>query len=453
MKTNKRISLTIIALLCLLQVSAQSKYGNEPDKCKLLLSLFHESVKIDEYDDIFNDWRWCFDNCPQASLLIYTDGLKIANHMYETGDKERAAALIDEIYTQRIKLFPQNLGKVYNDWAISLEERGASEEEVFEKLTKGYESDPTGLSAKNLAIFFKYVTEKNKTTDVQKIFDTYDQIVEAVSVKIDEYNKELDVINAKKESGKPLLSSEKRTEKNNSINLRALGQVEIVLDQIINEIATCDRLIPLYKKSLEQFKNDKVWLRRAVNRMFNKGCSDDAFYPVIVEAYVTADPSSQAYIFYADILDKNGETAKALDYRNKAVDLEKDTYKKANLLYSIAGTIKSPVQRREYYNKALAVRPSYGKAYLGIASLYANSANSCGNDEFSKRMVYVAALNKAQMAKTVDPSLTSLANKYIKSYSANMPDKKMVFNSEYKSGSSFTIKCWIGETVKVPTYN
>jgi len=453
MKTKKHILIAIVAVLSMAHISAQDKYGDEPDKCKQTLSLFHESVKIGEYDNIYDDWRWCFDNCPKASLIIYTDGLKIANNMYETGDKDKATALIDEIYTQRIKLFPQNLGKVYNDWSIALENRGASEDAVFEKLNQGYEHDPTGLSAKNLAKFFKQVTDKNKAGDVQKIFDTYDQIVEAVSVKIDEYNKELDVINAKKEQGKNLLSSEKITEKNNGINLRALGQVEIVLDQIVDEIATCDRLIPLYKKNLEQNKTDKVWLRRAVSRMFNKGCTEDAFYPQIVEVYVNADPSSQAYIFYADILDKNGDTSKALEYRNKAVDLEQDSYKKANLLYSIAGTLKSSSQKRSYYMKALAARPSYGKAYLGIASLYANSANSCGDDEFSKRMVYVAALNKANMAKSVDPSLTSLANKYIKSYQANMPDKKMIFNSPYKSGDSFAIKCWIGETVKVPTYN
>ena len=91
-----------------------------------------------------------------------------------------------------------------------------------------------------------------------------------------------------------------------------------------------------------------------------------------------------------------------------------------------------------------------GKAYLLIAGLYASSANSCGTKEFDKRMVYVAALNKARRAKAVDPSISSRANKYIRNYKANEPSKKLIFTQGIKPGSSHSIKCWIGETVRVP---
>ena len=58
------------------------------------------------------------NNCPKGSKLIYSDGLKIANDKYKKGDKEVAGKLIDDIYAQRIKHFPSNLGKVYSDWAM-----------------------------------------------------------------------------------------------------------------------------------------------------------------------------------------------------------------------------------------------------------------------------------------------------------------------------------------------
>ena len=91
-----------------------------------------------------------------------------------------------------------------------------------------------------------------------------------------------------------------------------------------------------------------------------------------------------------------------------------------------------------------------GSSYLLIARLYASSANSCGTSEFEKRMVYVAALNKARRAVSVDPSISSKASSYIKNYSALSPDKKLVFTANVAPGSSFKINCWIGETVKVP---
>ena len=94
--------------------------------------------------------------------------------------------------------------------------------------------------------------------------------------------------------------------------------------------------------------------------------------------------------------------------------------------------------------------PNLGNAYLLIARLYASSANSCGSDEFEKKMVYVAALNKAIRARSVDPSISDRANSYIKSYSASKPDKTLIFTKGKTPGTSFRIGCWIGETVTIP---
>jgi len=453
MKSFTKLALTLFLLIGLSSVFAQdNKYGAEPEKCTQNLSLFHESVKAKNFDDAYDNWKWCFDNCPKASLHIYTDGLKIAENKYEKGDKAAAGKLIDEIYTQRIQYFPKKLGKVYSDWAISLEERGATKDQVFEKLESAFKADPTGMSVKNLAKYFQEVTNRNKDTDVQKVFDTYDDVLDGVNNKMDKLNVELDKINAKDSLGKTLTKKEIRTRKNNGINLRGLGQVEAILDQIVGEVATCDRLIPLYKKSFEANKTDTKWLRRAVSRLFSKECTEDALYPKMVEAWVNADPSPKAYIFYAGILDDRGNSSKALEYRNKAVDLETDAYKKAEYLLKIAYTMRhrSKSSSRNYARRAIKARPSYGDAYLLIANLYGSSANSCGTDEFSKRMVYVAAANMAARAKKVDQSKASTANRYIKSYMANAPSTKLIFQEGKQSGTPYKIGCWIGETVRIP---
>jgi hypothetical protein len=65
-------------------------------------------------------------------------------------------------------------------------------------------------------------------------------------------------------------------------------------------------------------------------------------------------------------------------------------------------------------------------------------------------MVYVAALNKARRAASVDPGISGIAKKYIRNYKANAPSKKVIFTAGVEPGSNFQIKCWIGETVKVP---
>jgi hypothetical protein len=64
--------------------------------------------------------------------------------------------------------------------------------------------------------------------------------------------------------------------------------------------------------------------------------------------------------------------------------------------------------------------------------------------------VYVAALNMAKRAAAVDPSISSKARKYIRTYAANVPSQKDIFNATAIPGGKFTIKCWIGETVTIP---
>lgn len=448
----------VFILICLLSFEgafSQNKYGENPEDCKVKLSEFFEYAKNKDYQYAYDPWLWTFENCPESSKNIYKYGLLIAEERYEkaVGDQKIAESqLIDKIYTKRIQFFPDNLGKTYSDWAISLEERNASKDQVFEKLTLAFKADPAQMSIKNLAKYFQEVTDRNKESDTQKVFDTYDDALDAVNSKIDYHSKALDKLNEKVSKDVQLSDAEKTEINNHEINLKGLGQVEGVLDQVLGEVATCERLIPLYNKGFESRKTDVKWLRRAASRLNVKECTEDPIFPKLVEAFVNAEPSADAYIFYAKVLEDRGKTSEALTYRNKAIDLETDPYKKANYLYSIAMTLKnsSKSQSRDYAYKALKVRPSMGRAYLLIANLYASSANTCGTKEFDKRMTYVAASNKAIQAKLVDPSITKLADKYIDSYTASAPSKKDVFLEGVTSGTPFTVKCWIGETVKIP---
>ncbi|PID69477.1 MAG: hypothetical protein CR989_01445 [Flavobacteriales bacterium] len=454
---KRSITKLIMSLFLITGMSAvmAQDYGSQPDMCKQKLSLFHESVKAKNYDGAYENWKWTFENCPKASMVIYSDGLKIADYKYKNaaaGEKEAAGKLIDDIYEKRIQNYPKNLGKVYSDWAISLEERNGDKNKIFDKLDKAFKADPTGMSIKNIAKYFQEVTNRNKDTNVQLIFDTYDDAVDGVNDKIEKLTAELDKINEKDSLGKSLTSKEKRKQKNNAINLKGLGQVEPVLDQIISDVATCERLIPLYEKNFEANKTDPKWLKRAVSRLFNKECTDTDLYPKMTEAWVKAEPSAGAYVFYAKILEDRGESSKALKMRDKAVDLETDPYKKAKLLLRIAYTMrhKSKSQARNYAYKALKYQSSLGDAYLLIANLYGSSANSCGTDEFSKRMVYVAAANKAAMAAKVDPSVASKAKRAMRGYMNNAPSTKLIFQEGKQSGTPYKVGCWIGETVRIP---
>lgn len=442
-----------LALLFLI-ATAPVAFAQADADCTIKYNLFKGDYKAKKYDAAYENWIWCMDNCPSLSVNIYKYGIKIAENRYEKAsesDKAAAKDLIKRVYTQRLEHFPKDKGKVLSDYATFKEKDGASEEEVFELLEEAFEADATAMSGKNIYRYFDGVMVRNKDENPQKVFDTYDEVMEGVEMKRNNYFKKIDIINAKDSA--TLGSKDKKNRTIYQKNLTALSQIETGLDAKISSISTCENLIPLNKKNFDQFQNDPEWLRRAVSRMFNKECTEDPFYDTLVEAYVKADPSPQASVFYAGILQKKGETAKATEYYKQAVEQEEDPYKKSKYLTSIASNMAKRGRKSEargYCYEALKHAPSNGKAYIIIATLYASSANSCGDDVVGKRMVYVAALNKIRKAKAVDPSLTKVCNKYIKAYSANIPTKKDLFVAGVASGSSHKIGCWINETVRVP---
>ena len=107
-------------------------------------------------------------------------------------------------------------------------------------------------------------------------------------------------------------------------------------------------------------------------------------------------------------------------------------------------------QARNFYRKALQARPSYGRAYVQIADMYAASANNCGSNSFEKRAVYWLAADYAEKAGRVDPSISSVANQTAAAYRGRAPQRSDIFQAGMQ-GKTISFNCWIGESVRVPT--
>lgn len=420
-------------------------------ECLIKYNLFKGDFKSKKYDDAYANWTYLMDNCKDLSVNIYKYGAKLAQ------DVKKDPALAKKVYEQRFQNFPKhhdkknNLAKAHSDYATYLiKNKLASDADIFNILEKAYKISPKDMSVKNIYRYFEGITAKYKDTEPQKVFDTYDDVIESVGVKLDDYRKKINKLT--EDSTRVLSAKEKRLLRAYKINSKALGQIEGGLDNRISEIATCDRLIPLYKRDFEANKSNAIWLKRAVSRMFYKGCQEDPLYAELAKAYAEAEPSPEAYAFYANVLEDNGDTSGAAAMRQKSFDLETDPIKKAKYKLKFAEAAKSRGQlakARSLAREALSFNRNFGKAYLLIGRLYQSSVNKCGSNEFEKRMVYAAALRQAKRASAVDPSISSLARRYIATYKGNLPSKKVIFTEGAKVGDSYSIKCWIGETVTV----
>lgn len=439
--------ITFLLAATLFFVSAKTNAQEDAKReCLIKYNLFKGDFKSKKYEDAFVNWTYLMDNCQDLSVNIYKYGSTLAENVRKDSD------LAKRVYEQRLQYFPNdNPAKVHSDYAeYLLKNKLASNDEVFIILEKAYTTDPTKMGIKNLYIYFQGVTDRNKDSNPQKVFDTYDDVVENVNIKLAGYAAKLKNLLA--DTTKVLDKRGAYLVKTYTTNSKALGTVEGGLDNIISVLATCERLVPLYKRDFEENKNNDVWLKRAVSRMFYKGCQAEPLYATLAKAFAEASPSPDAYAFLANVLEDNGDSAGAAAMRQKSFDIETDPLKKAKYKLKFAQAAKSRGQlskARSLAREALSYNPNFGKAYLLIGRLYQSSVNSCGSSEFEKRMVYAAALRQAERAAYVDPSMSSTARKYIASYKANLPSKKVIFTEGRSVGESYSIKCWIGETVKV----
>ncbi|MBO6830690.1 MULTISPECIES: hypothetical protein [unclassified Allomuricauda] len=453
---KKRHYLTMIAVTMLTGLSMAQAQNPE---CMTNLSIYAEHVKVKNYDAAYEPWKMVYESCPDINKANFSYGERILKAKIESSTGAEKDAYIKDLlalYDNSLKYFPTNYtkaGVAIDKVLLMYENKMASDEELFNMLDKAFQEDQANFkNPRALYLYFSSLVDLHDAgkKDLQDVFNTYDD----VTGKIEEENKQLTDVVTKllpKDSLGTLTSKEKRMLRAATVNSESYGKVASSVDSKLGALADCDNLIPLYEKSFDEKKGDVKWVKRAVGRMFSKECTDDPMFRKLFEAQLALDPSADAYMYGGVLKQKSGDMNGALADFNKAVELETDSYKKSEILYKIATTVRrsSSSQARSYALKSIDANPANGKAYLLIANLYGNSANDCGSTPFEKRAIYWKAASMARKAATVDPALSGRASQAAASYEAKAPSKEMIFSSGM-AGKTISFSCWVGGSVTVP---
>ena len=448
-------------IICTSNVGAQSN-----ENCNQNLSIFAESAKVKNYEAAYEPWMAVRNECPSLNVAIYTYGERILKSRLKKAEgaaKQAEAQDLMKLYDQWIQNFPTKKGKstigsiLASKAQTMMDNKLGSTAEIYATFDQAFTQDATSFTnPKGLYNYFKTMHSlyKSGSSDVtpEKLFNKYEEVSEKFELEGVKLAKKLDVLLKKEENGIPLTTKDLKRKKIYDTNSRAIGIFVSNLDAIISKESTCENLIPLYQRNFEENKGDAVWLNRAAGRMKSKECSDDPLFVTIVEALHALEPSANSAYYLGILNDKKGNNNEALRYYEESIALETDPYKKAKTLYKIALEFKSRGRKstaRNYAIKALGYQPSLGKAHLMIASLYASSANDCGNTQFEKRAVYWLAAKTARRAARVDASLKKNANNAAKSYEGRAPSKTDIVK-EGNEGAIIKFDCWIKGSVTVP---
>jgi tetratricopeptide (TPR) repeat protein len=460
---NKSFLYITLFLFCI------NNFSQSKEECFSNLSIFAEYAKVKNYDAAYQPWLLVKADCPDLNPAIYVYGERILKDFIKksTGnDKDVYEQDLLNLYDQWLKYFSKSkngntqVGKILAIKAQSMISlKLGDDKEVYAIYNEAFTKDPTSFkSPKGLynyfKIYFKLYKAENSSVTLESIFEKYEVLTEKFELEMSVYSSKLDALLKKKEqSANPLTSRESKNKRVYEVNMVACSTYLKNLNAIIAKEATCENLIPLYRKNFVKFKTDPIWLNRAASRMDSKDCSDDPLFVELVEALHKLNPSANSAYYLGLLNDKKGNSKMAIEYYTESINLESNNLKKAKTLYKIAIKFKKSGQyskSRSYANKALKYQPSLGSAYLLISNLYAASANNCGNTQFEKRAIYWLAAKEAKKAASVDASVRKIANKTAVSYTGRAPSKTDIF-TEGKSGEIISIKCWIGKKVTVPS--
>ena len=459
MKT--KITLLLMLFIGLNTVIAQDSHEED----LATLSIFVEYAKAKNYNAAFSPWMELRERNPKFNRAIYTYGEKILKDKIKISSGTEKVAFIKDLvklWEERQMYFASKTPKgQYMAKACQLQydyrkELNKTDEYLFECFDTAYRADTkTFTNPKSLYTYFSLMVDLYDAgkKPAQALFNKYDDISEKIESEIKNYTQKLNKF-VPKEGEEEIQLNPKDAGKLKSYNsyVSAYNKIAGSVDSKLGERANCENLIPLYKKDFEEFKNDGLWLQRAMNGMYTKECTDDPLFVKIVEQKNAIEPNASTAYYLGILKEKEGKSKEALDYYNQAVNLETDSYEKAKILNSIAGKFRkkgSYGQARSYYRKAFAQNPSLGSAHIAIAQMYAKSAKNCGTDNFSKRAVYWLAAQEARKAGRVDASLKKAAAQTAANYEAKAPSKSEVFSSG-RAGETIKIGCWIGMSVKVP---
>ena len=433
----KKLLLNISLLLGALFISVSgfaqddSKYGDNPEKCKRDLSEYIEFVKQKNYIDALPAWRRVYAECPSSSKSIFINGPKIYKSLIKKEkDKLVKLAYVDTImmiYDKRIELFGQE-GSVLGRKGSDLYKY--NKKKAYEK-AYGYLAKSVKLRGdKSQAPVMQYYMNasarmyKNKKIDAGQVVQDFSIISDNLA-KLEE-----------KQAG-------------DSVKLARIKKVEENVAKLFisTGAGSCDVLIGHFTPKYEADPKN-IELLKTITKYLDKGECTDAqlFFDASVSLY-EAEPSSRAAYNLAKMAAKKKQLSKSTEFYKKAIELTEDNEVKAKYYYELAIiSSASPASARSYALKATGLKPGWGKPYLLIGKLYASSG--CGDNKFTKGAVFWAAVDQFVKAKSVDPSVTSEANKLIASYKTYFPGKEDAFAYNVTEGSDVKIECWINVTTK-----
>jgi tetratricopeptide (TPR) repeat protein len=240
-------------------------------------------------------------------------------------------------------------------------------------------------------------------------------------------------------------------EKGNSKKVSEFESIRGNIENTFEPFAQCPDLVRIYSQKYDANPDDVELLKKITKLLDKKKCIEDPLYFDATKSLYEHEPTPESAYLIGKLYLKQERYKQAIPYMEDAINME-DMDKVDDAYIFLAHAYRAMdnfAKARQMARKAAEINPEWGEPYLFIGDLYAMSAKSCGDDDLTKKVAYWAAVDQYIKAKRVDPELTELANKRIKTYKAYFPPTEVLFFYNLTEGDKYMVECWINEETTV----
>ena len=460
MLIKKTITLIAVLLLGVVAVVAQdmSKYGEteeEQQKCLEALQLYRIPRDAGEDHMAYVAWQTAMADCPcTASERMFSDGTKFLKNEIKVAakaeDKDRANLLSDSlfvVYDMRADCYPDS--KKYPDGKNACNIKGRKVLDMM-KLKRIEDADAM-QQLKEINECMGAQTNPSFASEYYVLlYAAYDAAKEAGDAEKEAEYKERLILEYITLSGF-LNEAKGNTEKEKEIGRidKALGN----LDEIFVFVASCEDMVPVLKKKIDENPDDMELKEKALGLMNLKDCAetDLDFYLEVAEAVCQTNKTAECTFSIGIGYLKKSDLNTAYEYLEEAATLGEGTENEERY-YLRAGQVAANLGKcstaMSYANKILAKNANSGEAYLLKGDAAACSVNSCDDGRLGRYCAYWVAVDYYGRAKSIDSSVADKANKKIANASKGYPSIEDVFSTGKKEGDSFDCGC-LGTSTKI----
>lgn len=426
-----RLKLTLLLILAVGYVAHGQSQWNWPEDEEMLAVakeknvIYNDARKAKNFDEAATELEWLLANTPDLNAAIYINGVKIYKALEKEAEgdtKLEYQEKVMELYDTRIKYFNSE-DKVLNSKAYDAytfyKDKADRYPELFAIFERAYQLNGDNIESKNLVAYMDVLRRyKAKGGDISddEVLDRYSAVSKIMDTKV--------------ENGADPAKMEKRK-----------SVVDRMLTMMVD--VNCDFIENSLGPKLVENPNDVEMAKKIMGLSLTAQCTD-------LDIFLTAAKVVQANApeyGMAKIIGRKLAAAKDFDgaekYYTEAITLTEDGEKQADIYYELGNMfakrgLKS--KARVNFYETVKADPTRRKAYKSIGDLYMTSYDECkrGESRVEDRAVFIAAYNMYQ--KAGDGAAMANAK-------AQFPSIEDIFNETMSEGDSFTVGCWINETV------